>query len=165
MNATHHSEAAAKKEILKWTSRPAYPTVHSLFIPLKSSAMSDAADEEAPLNGLQIQWHWQAAITPSTLPSPCGEVGQGTIQDPEPRQMSPAHPWLHRQSGPTLPSSPWLHPAHFNLIALPHISWLSRDESEATPWPHAGLQTGDIPPKARKQTNKQRRPLTNQNPS
>lgn len=55
MNATQHSEAAAKKEILKRTSRPAYPTVHSLFIPLKSSAMSDAADEEAPLNGLQIQ--------------------------------------------------------------------------------------------------------------
>lgn len=80
MNATQHSEAAAKKEILKWTSRPAYPTVHSLFIPLKSSAMSDAADEEAPLNGLQIQWHWQAAITLSTLPSPCGEVDQAPFR-------------------------------------------------------------------------------------
>lgn len=161
MNAMQHSEAAAKKEILKWTSRPAYPTAGSLFIPLKPSAMFDAADEEALLNGLQIQWYWQAAIIPSTLPSPC-EVGQAPFRI---LSQGRCHLLIPDFIASTLPSSPWLH-QHILILSLSHTSRGCLGMSQRLlPGLMLVFKLGTFPQRQEnKQTDKQGRPLTNQNP-
>jgi hypothetical protein len=56
----------------------------------------------------------------------------GTFSDPEPRWMSPDHCRLDSHfitSAASLSPSLRLHPAHFNLIFLPHVPRPSGDES------------------------------------
>lgn len=116
----------------------ANPLFFALFIFLKPSAMSDMAGHEALLNVLQNPTipthsnHWFWSLPGFTLwwARPCAFFGarakMDAISSPRPR-LWPRHESCITFPSPTL--SHWLHPAHFNLIFLPHVPRPSVGES------------------------------------
>lgn len=137
MNLRQHSEAAAKRS---WNELPSLANLlfFALFIFLKPSAMFDMADHEAQLNGLQNPMILTAGITcfDLYLASPCGR-GRApfrTLSQDGCHLLTTASPLTSSRELHHFPlrfTHPphWLHPAHFNLIFLPHVPRLSVDES------------------------------------
>lgn len=91
MNLRQHSEAAAKRSWNELPS-PGQPLFLALFIFLKPSAMSDTADLEALLNGLQNpmpthsnHWFWSLPGFTLSCERPCASLVS------EPRWMPSPH--------------------------------------------------------------------------
>lgn len=137
MNLRQHSEAAAKRS---WNELPSLANLlfYALFIFLKPSAMFDMADHEAQLNGLQNPMILTAGITCFDLylasPGGRGRVPFRTLSQDGCHLLTTASPLTSSRELHHFPlrfTHPphWLHPAHFNLIFLPHVPRLSVDES------------------------------------
>lgn len=154
----------------------ANPLFFALFIFLKPSAMFDMADHEALLNGLQNP------MIPTSSNNLFWSLPGFTLwwerlcafPESEPRWMpSPHHrlsPLTSHESCFTFPFtslilSHWLHPAHFNLIFLPHVPCPSVDESvQLLPCPMLVWKLGNIPLKRPKQS-KGKRSWNNRKPN
>lgn len=115
------------------------------------------ATQEAQFNGLQnpmilISSNKVSASLPGFAlwwerPRVIKTLGQG-----EHHLLTTASPLPSTRSSTTFPFtslalSHWLHPAHFNLISLPHVPRPSADESGNYPLSDAGLKPGNVPPR------------------
>lgn len=170
MNLRQPSEAAAKRS---WNELPrlANPLFFALFIFLKPSAMFDMADHEAQLNGLQNPMILTAGIIcfDLYLASPCGRgcAPFRTLSQDGGHLFTTALPltssWeLHHFPLRFTHPIHWLHPAHFNLIFLPHVAHQSVDESpRLLPCLMLVLKLRTFP----KDQNKQREKITKQQES
>lgn len=124
------------------------------------------ADHEALFSGSRIQGYWQATITCFLLFTwlhltvgeavcPAGLWAKMRVAPPHQCLASTSarkqhHLPLHFTS---LALSHWLHPAHFNLISLPHVPRPSVGESGdwLLPLSDAGLKLGTFPKDQNKQ--------------
>lgn len=158
MNFRQHSEAAAKRSLNELSSPGQSTVLCTIYIPKTISYVWYGWSWGPCLMDYRIQWYWQAAITcfDLYLASPCGGRGcvpfQSLSQDGYHLPTTAFRPWpLTRYF--TFPFTSlilahWLHPAHFNLIFLPHVPRPSVDESvQLLPCLMLVWKLGTFPPK------------------